>query len=214
MGVWNLYKKGAKIKVGDKTAKGIIKELAKKVLTKFYSENKPIKKDGERTTKLFEVLTLMGDEKGYKVCSHSLSKEFMDKYKNEEGNSKFVNREWLYDLLWYTEEEGYYPIDFPLIVESEWRKKRKEDKTGDKHSAIKYDFQKLLLPNTGLRLMIFKVSEEEKEKATELDSLSDYFTDAIAKYKPLEKGRFLFIAFHDKKKSFYYWYKEKINDAI
>ena len=144
----------------------------------------------------------MGDEKEYKVYSHSLSEEFIDKSKD----SKFVNREWLYDLLWYREDndEGYCPIDFPLIVESEWEKKRKEDQKGDQHSGIKYDFQKLLLPNTGLRLMIFNISKEE-----ELNQLSEYFNNAITKYTPLKNGEFLFGAFHDKEKSFHYCYKEK-----
>lgn len=121
----------------NELAKQIISKLANDVSTSFYSEDAPIKKRRERTTKLFEVLTLMGDEKGYKVYSHSLSKEFIKR------NSKFVNREWLYDLLWYTEEdnnEGYCPTDFPLIVESEWEKRRKEDKNKDSLSGIKYDF--------------------------------------------------------------------------
>lgn len=130
----------------------------------------------------------------------------MDKYKNEKGDSKFVNREWLYDLLWYQEDnnEGYCPINFSLIVESEWEKRRREGKRGDLYSGIKYDFQKLLLSNSGLRLMIFKISKEE-----ELNQLSEYFNNAIIRYTPLQKGEFLFIAFHDKKKSFHYYYKEK-----
>ncbi len=199
---WILYKDGYDINVKNDLAKEIIERLAANLSTSFYLEGRRL-----RTTKLFEALTLMGDEKGYKVYSHSLSKEFRGKY------PWFVNREWLYDLLWYTEdnEEGYCPLDFPLIVESEWEKKRREDKTGDKHSAIKYDFQKLLLSNAGLRLMIFQISKED-----ELNHLSEYFNNAITKYTPLKRGEFLFIAFpypgksfHDKEKSFHYWYKEK-----
>ena len=211
MGNWVLYKDGENINVDNKLARQIIEKFAKEVLTSFYSSDSPIIKRGERTTKIFEVLTLMGDDKKYKVYSHSLSKEFIDKYKNEKGNSKFVNREWLYDLLWYKEDndEGYCPTEFSLIVESEWEKRRREDKRGDPHSGIKYDFQKLLLSNIGLRLMIFKISKE-----TELNQLSEYFNNAITKYTPLKKGEFLFIAFHNKKKSFYYCYKEKIDDAI
>ncbi len=205
MGNCILYKDGDNINVENELARQIIEKLAKDVSKIFYSPDTPIKRR-ERTTKLFEALTLLGDENRYKVYSHSLSKEFMDKHINEKRNSKFVNREWLYDLLWYTEDsnEGYYPTDFPLIVESEWEKRRTEDKKGDPHSGIKYDFQKLLLSNTGLRLMIFQISEEE-----ELNHLSEYFNNAITKYTPLKKGEFLFVAFHDKKKSFHYCYKEK-----
>ena len=120
----------------------------------------------------------------------------MNKHKDKTGYPKFVNREWLYDLLWYKEDNdgGYSPLDFPLIVESEWEKRRREDKKGDRHSGIKYDFQKLLLSNTGLRLMVFEISKEE-----DLNLLSIYFNNAIAKYTPLKKGKFLFIAFHNRK---------------
>ncbi|MBC8625589.1 hypothetical protein [Alloprevotella sp. Lung230] len=131
MGNWILYKDGDNINVGNELARQIIEKLAKEVSKSFYSPDTPIIKRGERTTKLFEALTLMGGgEKEYKVYSHSLSKEFMDKYKNEKGDSKFVNREWLYDLLWYREDNdgGYFPLDFPLIVESEWENRRREDK--------------------------------------------------------------------------------------
>ncbi len=211
MGNWSLYKDGDNINVKNELARKIIEKLANEVLKSFYSPDSPIVKRGERTAKIFEALTLMGESKKCKVYSHSLSKEFMDQQKNEKGDPKFVNREWLYDLLWYKEDnnEGYCPINFPLVVESEWEKRRREDKRGDPHSGIKYDFQKLLLSNSGLRLMIFKISKEE-----ELNQLSEYFNNAIIKYMPLKKGEFLFIAFHDKKKSFHYYYKEKIDDAI
>ncbi|WP_455088434.1 hypothetical protein [Porphyromonas endodontalis] len=203
---WVLHKKEGNINAENEFIRQIIERLGKDVSESFYSLKSPITKPGERTTKLFEVLTLMGDEKGYKVYSHSLSENFMKEHKNEKGEPKFVNREWLYDLLWYTEDnnEGYCPIDFPLIVESEWGKRRKEDKNGDPYSGIKYDFQKLLLSNTGLKLMVFNISRGE-----DLNDLHKYFYEAIAKYTPLKEGIFLFIAFCNKEKSFYYWYKEK-----
>jgi hypothetical protein len=203
---WFSYTDRDNINVDNILAKEIITTLATDVSNKFYSSEAPIKSPKKRTTKLFEVLTLLGDKKGYKVYSHSLSKKFMEQYKNEKGDSKFVNREWLYDLLWYKEDNdgGYFPLDFPLIVESEWWNTRREDKKRDRYSAIKYDFQKLLLANTGLRLMIFKISKEE-----ELKLLSKYFNNAITKYTPLKNGEFLFVAFHDDEKSFHYCYKEK-----
>lgn len=57
--------------------------------------------------------------------------------------------------------------------------------------------------------MVFEISKEE-----ELDLLLKYFNDTIGKYTPLKKGEFLFVAFHDKKKSFHYYYKEKIDDVV
>ena len=82
MGNWILYKDRDNINVDNELARQIIEKLAKEVSKSFYSSDTPIKKNGERTTKLFEVLTLFGDKKGHKVYSHSLSKEFIDKSKN------------------------------------------------------------------------------------------------------------------------------------
>lgn len=203
---WKLCKGISDVNIMDNMAQEVLEKLSQEVLESFYSLDSPITKLRERTTKLFEVLTLLGDKLGYKVCSHFLSKKFMNEYLNEDGKPKFVNREWLYDLVWYTEDNvrGYSPTDFPLLVESEWGKKRPGDKTGDMQSEIKYDFQKLLLSNTGLRLMIFRIKEEG-----DLDDLTLYFHEAIDAYSPLEKGSFLFVAFCDEKKAFYYWYKRK-----
>ena len=203
---WKLCKGGVDFDVEDLIAREILKKFSKEVLESFYFSDPRLIKRGERTRKLFEVLTLLGDKMGYKVYSHSLSPEFMEEHKEEGGRPRFVNREWLYDLIWYTEDNviGYCPKDFTLLVESEWENKRRGDKTGDSQSGIKYDFQKLLLSNTGLRLMIFRITEE-----SDLDDLTLYFHKAIDGYRPLEKGRFLFVAFCNKKKAFYYWYKRK-----
>ncbi len=63
MGNWSLYKDGDNINVDNELARQIIEKLAKEVSKSFYSPDTPIIKRGERTTKLFEALTLMGDEK-------------------------------------------------------------------------------------------------------------------------------------------------------
>lgn len=199
-GKWILYNEeenNLHTKIENILVNQIIEKLGENVLSSFYSNLNPIKKNGKRTSKLFEELTLLGDGKGYKVNSHSLSKEF----KNE--HPQFVNREWLYDLLWYTEGDPYCPKEFPLVVECEWQKRRKGDKTKDKLSDIKYDFQKLLLANTKLKVMIFQTTDLDKE----LEELSQYFDKAIETYESKEKGHFLFIAFCNKKKSFYYKYE-------
>lgn len=91
---WILHKKEGNINAENEFIRQIIERLGKDVSESFYSLKSPITKPGERTTKLFEVLTLMGDEKGYKVYSHSLSENFMKEHKNEKGEPKFVNREW------------------------------------------------------------------------------------------------------------------------
>ena len=161
-------------------------------------------KERLRKEKLFDLLTKLGDKQGYKVYSHSLS----DGFRNAPGtgNDKFVNREWLFDLCWYKEDEtlkyGLKSLD--LAVESEWTNKRKEDKE-DPYGGIKYDFQKLLVVNMGLGLMVFKVTKEGREK------LSEYFEKVYDTYEG-NKTEILFIAFSTERKkddTFYYSYLPK-----
>ncbi|MFP3764205.1 hypothetical protein [Prevotella intermedia] len=197
-----------------KSSKDIAKDIIKEMNSKWESfflggEDKEDKEDkivkeGLRTTKLFELLTTLGDGKGYKVYSHSLSKKFIDDSKeNNNGVTKFVNREWLFDLCWYKEDEtlkyGLKSLD--LAVESEWTNKRKEDKE-DPYGGIKYDFQKLLVANMGLCLMVFEVTKEGREE------LSKYFEKVYDIYEG-NKTEILFIAFSRKEKTFYYSYLPK-----
>lgn len=156
-----------------------------------------------------ERLSQLGDNKGHKVYSHSLSEGFRQK-----SGDIFVNREWLYDLVWYEDDQNkFYTIKKTLLTaESEWAYKRPKDKIDNKYGAIKYDFQKLLLSNAELKLMIFRVSGKTKQDIKQkLIDLYNYFNNAIDKYEQMESGEFLFIAFCDKEKSFYYWYRSKLS---
>lgn len=181
----------------------IVKELIKKWKDLFLDSNgKIIEGKRDRTTKLFELLTELGSQKKYKVYSHGLLKPFLEKHKDKH----FVNREWLFDLCWYQEEEGgYFLKKMVLAVESEWSKRRyisKEDKnrgctdTKDKYGAIKYDFQKLLIPNTGECLMVFEANEEDRTK------LSNYFEKACSTYDG-SIPKILFIAFSKQDNTFF-----------
>ena len=56
--------------------------------------------------------------------------------------------EWLYDLIWYTEEKSDWPnrmTDVVLVLESEWSQKL---------SDIRYDFQKLVQAKSRLKMLI------------------------------------------------------------
>ena len=184
-------------------AKDIIEEMNNNWEDTFLDGGKIIK-ERLRTEKLFDLLTELGDKQGYKVYSHSSSDEFRNAPGT--GNDKFVNREWLFDLCWYKEDEtlkyGLKSLD--LAVESEWTNKRKEDKE-DLYGGIKYDFQKLLVVNMGLGLMVFKVTKEGREK------LSEYFEKVYDTYEG-NKTEILFIAFSTERKkddTFYYSYLPK-----
>lgn len=77
-------------------------------------------------------------------------------------------------------------------MECEWNPRRKGDSKVP-YSGIKYDFQKLIVSNAGLRLMIFKI-----KKLSNLDELGRYFQNNITNYTQLPlKSAFLFIAFCD-----------------
>lgn len=145
------------------------------------------------------TLSKLGQESSFRVYANGLSeeqqKELFDQY-------QFVNREFLYDIHWYTdvENEYYMPERVILIGESELGDRRKGDKSGEKNPAIKFDFQKLLMGNAELRLMIFKT-----KSMAELGNLNYYFDKAINYYRNLQKGAvFLFLCFvHDTKELYY-----------
>lgn len=198
---WILHSNETNIALENDIAKSIIEAIGG-IDQAFYNS-----KRREKTTMVMERLTQLGHNKGHKVYSHSLSEGFRQK-----SGDIFVNREWLYDLVWYEDapKESYIMKNTLLVVESEWAYKRPKD--DDKYGAIKYDFQKLLLSNAELKLMIFRVSGKTKQDIKQkLIKLYDYFNNAIDKYEQMESGEFLFIAFCDKEKSFYYWYRSKLS---
>lgn len=188
----------ASIETKDELAKLIINEFID-IRNEFFSI-KGDKQRPRRTTLIKDAFSKLGRKElpfkpRYKVYANGLSEEL-----TIAKGGDFRNAEWLFDLHWYTEGKNpYTTVSLPLIMECEWQQKRKGDKVNE-FSGIKYDFQKLLVSNAEFRLMIFKVT-----KPTDFAKLSDYFEDNIGNYKHLEKGsKFLFIAFSEREKTFYY----------
>lgn len=93
---------------------------------------KKAKGSAEWTTQLKEDLGVLGEKHGWTVCTAGFKGRF------ESG--------WLYDLIWYKEEEGHLSEVY-LVLESEW---------GWSRAHIKYDFEKLLLAKSTLKVMIFQ----------------------------------------------------------
>ncbi|MFZ1073440.1 MAG: hypothetical protein WAO21_08385 [Verrucomicrobiia bacterium] len=58
---------------------------------------------------------------------------------------------WLYDLVWYCNDSGNYLSEVYLVLESEW---------GLAQSAIKYDFEKLLLAKATFKVMVFQAYDK------------------------------------------------------
>ncbi len=204
----NIQVKLQKVKLNDlkfKYTKYIVKQLGSR-LTQFFSYTKKIRK--RRTTLIKKALALLGDKKlkgkpHYKVYANGLSRRL----RTGDGRT-FKDREWLYDLHWYTEVERkgceYQPKKLPLVVECEWEPERKDDKKVC-YSGFKYDFQKLLVANAELRLMIFILRKKDS-----LQDLDDHFEKAIERYNNLAEGsKFLFIAFDKNIPGFHYAEKFK-----
>jgi hypothetical protein len=56
-------------------------------------------------------------------------------------------RQWLYDLVWYRNNDNIRLEMVPLVLESEWSMDEYE---------IRYDFEKLLLANSPVKVMVFQ----------------------------------------------------------
>lgn len=149
-------------------------------------------------------MVTLGHELGFRVYANGLTNE----QKQEQFDKhKFLNKEFLYDIHWYKDkaDEHYMPETVSLVAESELGDRRKGDKSMSKNPAIKFDFQKLLIANAKLRLLIFKVKNQR-----ELDELDAYFEKSIATYELLNKGSmFLFICFLHDTKEFLFCEKSK-----
>jgi len=181
--------KSQEVKLDDPISELIVKRLGADLPILFLN-----KSPQEKTEYVMNALSRLGKEQGFR----SMAKGISDDLKNE----GFKKAEWLYDLHWYQEIEPtcYRMIRLPLVVESEWdwirdaeRKKKVAigEGTPDVFGEIKWDFQKLLVANAELRLMIF---QERIEISS--DVLNTYFRETIDGYKNLEDGsKFLFIAF-------------------
>jgi hypothetical protein len=123
------------------------------------------------TLEIKKRLTRLGENYGYKTCASGFGGD--------------CEPEWLYDIVWYKEEgEGHNArlTGVSLVAESEWN-------LDFKH--IKYDFEKLLLANASLKLMICQGHVKSK------DGLMEYFKQAISKYKAGQRGDIFLIAILD-----------------
>src|SRR5436190_1674783 len=103
------------------------------------------KGDREWTTAIKRSLISLGHSKGYSVCAAGFPEE--------------CEREWLYDLVWYRNEPKDHLREIGLIVESEWSRYPQ---------YIRFDFEKLLMGKSPLKLMVF---QDHRNNLQELWSL-------------------------------------------
>ena len=128
---------------------------------------KTLKGDKNWTIRIKHLFANYGSLLGYEVCGSGLCDH---------------HGEWLYDLVWYKNTNEGLLESVPLVVESEWKRNLKD---------IQYDFEKLLLSNSSLRLMICQTNTNN------IYELKQYFSKAVESYKLLKKGDRFLIAILD-----------------
>lgn len=121
------------------------------------------------TRQLKDDIGTLGERHGWTICTGG----FKDRF--EAG--------WLYDLIWYDEADGHLSEVY-LVLESEWGRSRLQ---------IKYDFEKLLLAKSTIKVMVFQTNN------VEIEALFKYLEDGIRSF-PLLQSRdetYLLLAFNN-----------------
>jgi hypothetical protein len=106
-----------------------------------------------------EIIGNYGSENGFEVCAS--------------GFPDYFHNEWLYDLVWYKENENKNLSSVELVLESEMRYGL---------PAIKFDFEKLLQSNSIHRIMICLAGK------TPIVDIRNYCNKAVDSYNYLKKG--------------------------
>ena len=93
--------------------------------------------------------------------------------------------EWLYDILWWEQNQSGYVTDIPLVCELEW----------GNINAVKDDFQKLLLARSKYRIMIFQCGR----------NIIQCFKAQIQQFNLTQNGdQYLFCSWEGNNKGFYF----------
>lgn len=125
-----------------------------------------LERRGPNTEEIFEILGDLG-QSNYDVASG----KFKDKFDNQ----------WLFDLIWYDNDESGHLISIPLIVESELKLDLINHKV---------DFEKLLVSNADNRLFICQAYTDD------IKSRFKYFQEGIDLYKLNKEGdNYLIVIF-------------------
>lgn len=109
------------------------RDIANKVVDLF-DKNPHLAGTGNResTAKILKSFADLADEFGYWYCPCP-----------EVGN-----KEWLYDFMWFKNNEANDMLnEVALVLESEW---------GLYYDEVRYDFEKLLIANAPVKVMVFQ----------------------------------------------------------
>lgn len=103
--------------------------------------------------------------------------------------STLHDNEWMYDLVWYHKSEVGFIDRICLVLESELSNRS--------NAGLLLDFNKLLLSNADLRVMIC-FAKGNYNTPNNVNELIDLFDNAVKSYQNLEKGsRTLILIWED-----------------
>lgn len=159
---------------------------------------------GKNTRDIKCNIAKLGMERFRYSCYTNRIGECLFNGEKENPHHYFTQREWLYDLIWFEDDEEpgkeYCIKSFPLALESEWHRSRNKAKTkGVPYAAVKYDLQKLIVCNADVKVMIFKESSK-----CGIEYMDNYIAYLLRMYKSKVNGRFLCVAYRHNLKSFVY----------
>jgi len=123
-------------------------------------------------------------------------------------------KEWLYDLLWfkYNRNKEYALTETVLVMESEWkwgkRQKNKDDNNEEElndsekiaanyYPEVMYDFQKLLVSNSPIKVLVFKARSIGIGK--EIEKFLYFLQERINESAYTRDDDYFLIAYYKKK---------------
>lgn len=112
------------------------------------------------------------------------------------------NHEWLYDMISYQFNQGknnhYTLTELYLVMECEWGGRRycAED-NGDSYGEVKYDFQKLLICNSPLKLMVFRKHGNNEKTSKLLEFFQERINESV--YSRPEETFIIAYYYYDRK---------------
>lgn len=161
-------------------------DFLKKNCDELYKCKIHLNKRSEATKMLNNIVSQISAQYHYNVWAHHLTEKVNNK-------CHLKNKEWLYDLVCYKYKEGvHYSLnDTILVMESEWGGKSR-NKDGDLYGEVKFDFQKLLLSNSSIKLLVFCTHGPHEL----INQLYEYFQERINEYNQIDKNSiFVFVRY-------------------
>jgi hypothetical protein len=137
----------------------------------------PGRGDDEWTAAIKRSLITLGRARGYSICAAGFPDE--------------CEKEWLFDLVWYRNEPQEHLREIGLVLESELSKAPFE---------IKYDFEKLLVAKSPIKVMVF---QDNNDNLPKLWSLLETGIRNFQPFQPLPTGeRYILAAYENAKDAF------------